>query len=230
MIPLRGRERKWGSAPVAWAFLPVFAILAAATGVGEVRAGAPELNPAAVFCSYYSLACERPEDRDIEDLCWSMGKPTFSAFKPAEMFSRQALREARRDLEGRMDGIGPDTLFRWEPEKLLVRGGGGGVSFRHGVGRTDLPQATPLIQAEISFKGWKRLQRALKRLPTPSTGARRGEGRIGILLKPLRVENRMEERNIALEEVTIPVRVVVFQPVAVEGFDGKGRAAIPIRP
>jgi hypothetical protein len=200
-------------------------------GSGEVPAGAPELDRAAVFCTFYALSGQRPDDRDIEDFCWSAGKPTFSAFKPAEMFSRKGLQGARRALQRRGEGIGPDTVFRWETEGIVVRRAGGGLSFRSGFGRKDLPHATPLIQAEISAAGWKRLQDALKRLPSSSRKKAPGKGPSPrVLLEPLQVENRMERRNIALEEVTIPVRAVVFQPVALEIADGSGRKTIPVSP
>lgn len=194
----------------------------------RVSAGAPELDEAAVFCTYYSLSGEQPEDRDIEDFCWNIGKPTFSAFKPAEMFSRRGLREARRSLRDLMQGIGPETVFRWGAEEMVVEGSGGGFSFRPGVSRKDLPHATSFIQAEISPGGWKRLQRALKRLPA-SPGLKETPG-LGILLQPRQVEDRMERRNIAFEEVRIPIRTVVFQPVAVETRKGTGRATISISP
>jgi hypothetical protein len=198
---------------------------------GEVPGGDSELDRAAVFCTFYALSGQRPDDRDIEDFCWSTGKPTFSAFKPAEMFSRKGLREARRALKRRGERIGPSSVFRWEAEGIVARRAGGGFSFRPGFGRKDLPHATPLIQAEISAAGWRRLQGALKRLPASSRKNAPGKGPSPrILLEPLQVENRMERRNIALEEVTIPVRAVVFQPVALEIADGSGRKTIPVSP
>jgi len=200
-------------------------------GSGRASSSLPELDQAAVFCTFYALSGEQPEDRDIEDLSWNTGKPTFSAFKPAEMFSRKGLREARRELDRRVGSVGPDTVFRWAAEGIVVPGGGGGFSFRSGTGRTDLPHATPFIQAEISPDGWKRLQRALKRLPLSSEPNTSGKGSSPrILLEPLRVENRMERRNIALEEVTLPVRVVVFQPVGLETPDATGWKTIPVSP
>ena len=200
-------------------------------GSGRATSSVPGLDRAAVFCAFYALSGERPEDRDIEDFCWNTGKPTFSAFKPAEMFSRKGLLEARRELNRRVESVGPDTVFRWVPEGIVVPGGGGAFSFRSGTARTDLPHATPLIQAEISTDGWKRLQRALKRLPSSTEPKTPGKGSPPrILLEPLRVENRMERRNIALEEVTIPVRVVVFEPVALETADATGWTTIPVSP
>jgi hypothetical protein len=225
-------KRTKRSTQVASLLLGILLVLAPSTAWPDRASdGGPELDRAAVFCTFYALSGERPDDRDIEDFRWSTGKPTFSAFKPAEMFSRNGLREARRELHRRVEGIGPDTVFRWETEGIVVRRSGGGLSFRSGFGRKDLPHATPLIQAEISRAGWKRLRSALKRLSSSSeakTPSKDSPPRI--LLEPLQVEDRMERRNIALEEVTIPVRVVVFQPVALETTGAAGRKTIPVSP
>ncbi len=201
-----------------------------AASAGPVGAGARELDPVEVFCAFHALSGERPEDRDIEDLCWNTGRPTFSAFKPAEMFSRQALEEARKHLARRTRTISADTVFGWNMGRVLTQRTKNGYAFRRGAGPHDLPQAGPMIQAEIPSDEWRRVEQVLERLPAASPAAQ-GAGQepgIRLLLRPVRVKTRDDSRNIAQMDVNIPVRFVVFRPVAVETRTGAEKTTVPI--
>ncbi len=183
------------------------------------------LDPQAVFCSYYSLSGEDPEDLDIEELYWNQEKPTFTSFKPAEMFSHKSLGDARRELENQISLIGRDTVFRWEPEGALVRATAGGTRFRFHRGPDGLPQATELIRAEIPAREWKLLERALRDISWAEI-TQNGESTMTVLLKPAGAEERLEKRNIATHDVAIPVRFVLFRPVSVETLDDAGNLRV----
>ncbi len=181
---------------------------------GVAGAGARDLDEVAVFCAYHALSGERLKDRDIEDLCWITGRPTFTAFKPAEMFSNRELRAVRRELGRRIRGLGPHSLFRWKPEDGRLRSSGA----------EDLPQATPLILAEMERNEWGRLlERRAAFTQKRSSGPGNHSTEITVLLQPVRVERREQERNIARVNVRIPVRCVVFRPVAIETGPHAGR-------
>lgn len=190
--------------------------------VGGASNGVLTLDAQAVFCSYYSLSGEDPEDLDIEELCWDQGRPTFSSFKPAEMFSKKSLLHARRELERQIRLIGRDTVFRWEPELSFVRN-----AFRLQRGQEGLPQATEFIQAAIPAKEWKLLEHALKDISS-TLNAQSGESPMAILLKPVGAEERLETRNIARHDVAIPLRFVLFKPVSVETRDDEGNPRLHV--
>lgn len=208
----------------------VLTIWLVAALAGPAEAGTRELDPVEVFCAFHALSGERPGDRDIEDLCWNTGRPTFSAFKPAEMFSRRALEQARRNLAHRSRSISADTIFRWDLGEVLTPRSGRGYAFRRGAGPHDLPQAGPMIQAEIPPQEWRRLEQVLERLPVASPAAQGSgrEPRVGLLLRPVRVKTRDDNRNIAQMDVNIPVRFVVFRPVAVETRTGAEKTLVSI--
>lgn len=222
-IPMK-KPRGFALILFCWA---VFAAGILPATAGSASVSLPELDPQGVFCAYYSLSGEIPEDPDIEDLYWDQGRPTFSSFKPAEMFSLQSLRDARGELEDQIRGIGRDTVFRWEPEGVFVQNAGGGASFRFKSGPDALPQATELIRAEIPSSEWKRIEKALKDVSS-SLNPRSDESRMTIMLRPVRAEKRLETRNIARHDVAIPVRCVVFRPVSIEAPDDAGNPRVHI--
>jgi hypothetical protein len=79
--------------------------------------------------------------------------------------------------------------------------------------------------------GWRRLRKALRTLPAAiGGGAGQDELRLYVLLRPERTEQRMETRNIAQEAVSIPVRFVLFRPVAVDTGSTAEAIRIPVAP
>ncbi len=211
-----------GSRPsYRWLVPVVFALMLAA---GTAMAGGfPLLDQETVFCAYFALSGEEPDVQDVEDLCWHLGRPTFSSFKPSEMFSENDRRAVRRRLDERIMTFDGKGLFRWPVEGRLTRsspGGNNGV-FRPEPGGMTLPRATECIGAEMTGKDRTGLKRAMKTLPEPvgePSGSERF--RVHILLRPESAGRRIETRNIAQEDVSIPIRFVVFRPVAVEAGDG----------
>jgi len=192
-------------------------------------AGVPELDREEIFCTYYSICGEAPEAVDIEDLCWARENPTFSAFKPAEMFSGNSLRRARSRLSERIRQINAESLFRWSIKGRMHRTSPERARF-HPISREpNLPQATPYIGAEMPPEHWRGLLKVLKELPLEiPQGTSVRSSRVEVLLKPHRVEKRFQTRNIAREDVFLPIRYVVFVPVAIHLPLNPGTQVIPI--
>jgi len=207
-------------------------LIAGLLGASGVRAAEiPMLDEEAVFCAYFALAGELPDDLDVEDLCWTLGRPTFSSFKPAEMFSGNDRRAVRRRLKRRIAAFHSDGLFRWELEGTLERRKKT-VAFRTVPEKAMLPKATDFICADLTKGSRARLKKTLRTL-TRGVEEKAGQGlpRLNVLLRPQRAEQRTEMRNIAREAVSIPIRFVVFVPVAVETPGGTGAPErIPIAP
>lgn len=178
-------------------------------------------DPQAAFVAYHALSGDALEDSDIEDLYWNQGRPPFSNFKPAELFTQKTLRNARAELEEQIRRTGPDTAFRWEVDGTFSRNAKEGVRFHIRGGPESLPQPTDLIRAEIPPKEWRRLEQALRRLPS-SMEPVNGESRLGVILTPVRAEQRSETRNIARHDVHIPIRIIVLRPVSVETQGDQG--------
>lgn len=180
-------------------------------------AGVSELDPEGVFCAYYYVCGEIPERSDIEDLCWALESPTFSAFKPAEMFSGNSLRKVRSRLHERIRQLNANSLFRWDVEGYLHPKSRDRARFQPVTRKPAFPQATPYIEAEVAPEQWQRLREALNDLPLKiPEGPSRRESRVSVLLKPHKVEKRFQKRNIAHEDVFLPIRCVVFVPVAIQ--------------
>ena len=190
----------------------------------------PLLDEETVFCAYFALTGEKPDAQDVEDLCWNLGRPTFSFFKPSEMFSENDRRSVRRRVDERIMAFDGEGLFRWPVEGRLTRsspGGDNGV-FQPAPGGMTLPRATECIGAEMTGKDRTRLKRAMKTLPeTVETLPGSERFRVHILLRAESAGRRIETRNIAQEDVSIPIRFVVFTPVAVEAGNGTP-ARIPL--
>lgn len=188
-----------------------------------------ELDREGVFCAYWYVNGEEPGDADIEDLHWCLERPLFSKFKPAEMFSKKSLNLIRNNLRQKIKGFKGEPLFRWRMEGEFEKKAKGMVSFSTSLDRKSLPEATPHIQSEVSREGWGSLVKALKKLPLSMPGGR-GPARqeIGVLLRPVSVYDRSERRNIALEDVVIPIHCIVFVPVAIEPPSNWGPAQLSL--
>ena len=169
--------------------------------MGQAWAGAGRgvlpLNGRAVFCLYYWLSGESMDDRDLEEFSRGLGRPTYTDYKPSEMFTRKSLRQLRSALQETMDRFHEDLLFvvttratQVDPQQLL-------------------PAPTPFIRARLSAGGHQKISKLLHR--ASAGGA--GRGRVAIYFRPVGIRRAPQHRNIALEEVSLPIRLVVMEPV-----------------
>ena len=186
------------------------------------------LDKETVFCVYYRMSGEVIDELDIEDLCFSLGRPTFSAYKPSEMFVKKTLRRVKALVIKKMGSYGENPTFKWRFNYTPSDNSRKPVSSRL---IQDLPQPTPFIKPEISRKGQMSLDRLLgflthKRVKLgKSLRVCRGIDRnkesaftIDVYLKPGNIEYRFQKRNIAQEDVLLPLRTIVFYPVKMEVF------------
>lgn len=191
--------------------------LALLLGAQPIQANATyPLDEEAVFCSYYKLSGKTFDERDLEDFSYQQGRPTFSIFKPAEMFTKATLRDLQKKMQAQIAGYNDQTLFA-----LGFKGPWYGGQFIQGaaaimIGHSDLPRSTPYIGSEISEPGQKELLKTYYFLLKDTAGLIRDrEVDITVYLRPTKILRKDLKRNIALEDVYMPVRIVVFEPVRI---------------
>ena len=194
----------------------------------DVSGAAAPLDSETVFCLYFGMSREYMEDQDLEELCATRGRPTFTAYKPAEMFTKKTLVKMRKAFAARLEDYGNASVFTWQVDFLLIPGSNDREGCRIRFEDIFPPRATPFIGSRISEQGWREIGRRLKRAAEAGgMGRNRTRSRAHIHLVPKGVVRKTKRRNIALETVHLPHRWVVFQPVKVEllspGTSGKQR-------
>ena len=167
----------------------------------------------AVFCSYFKISQEAFADQDIEELLMALGRPTFSNYKPAEIFTRQTIRQKRVELNGTIKRLSGPAPLKWHfecfPSKL--RSG-----FSTYYLRKNLPFATPYIQSEISNTDLLAIIKKLRRVSKSRRFKYDEKVRIEIYLWPVKWENRLRARTMARQKTVFPLRYVFFKPLLVE--------------
>lgn len=188
----------------------IIALLGSITVVAPCIGGSVvTLDKESIFCVYYKLSGDVMYDQDIEDLCMALEKPTFSHYKPSELFTKRTIQENRNDLLEKMNMLDESSIFKWN------------ITYACKEKRTKpsldysrtLPQPTPFIAAKMSRKGQTiintRLTQAIDALQPEKTAILK----ISIYLKPQDIDNRFEDRNIGRQNAFFPLRSVVFHPV-----------------
>jgi len=180
------------------------------------------LDSETVFCIYYKISGEDMEEQDLEELCFSSGRPTFSAFKPSEMFMKNALRRLKYKLTKRMKDYGENSIFKWSFKWPFMPNNSKINSKKLFYLNNEMPQPTPFISSEITRRGQRSVNKLLDSLISKSLN-NAGERVLNIILylKPKRIDYRYKKRNIAHEDVRLPFRCVIFHPVKMEVFPFK---------
>ncbi|MBN1105896.1 MAG: hypothetical protein JXL84_20975 [Deltaproteobacteria bacterium] len=174
------------------------------------------LDEEAIFCLYHKLSGEPMTDQDIEDLCFSQGRAIFSAFKPTEMILRQGLNETRKRLLDRIRAYGKDSLFVWDIEGVFRKNMAGSDEWAARFLRVEMPHPTHFIRSTLLAGGEKLVERELNAFLSCATGVgSRLALKISLHLRPEGIDRQTEKRVIAHEEVHLPLRSVIFRPVAV---------------
>ena len=170
----------------------------------------------AVFCLFYGMSGGKINEQDIEDLCFRMGKPIYSSYKPSELFVKNSQNKLRKRLLETMNNYDDESVFKWKIQcdfqKLFKKNN----NQRSEVFEKQMPQPTPFIMAKISQAGQKSLTKLLRDLQDRVGRKLVGPVDMGVYLKPERIEYHFEKRNIALENVTLPLRYIVLRPIKVE--------------
>jgi hypothetical protein len=170
------------------------------------------LDEEAAFCLYHAMSGVPLEDQDIEDLYFALGRPTFSAFKPAEMFTRNLLRAARKRLERQMHAYDSNTLFLRRFHLTAKDMENGFHAPGSGPFDEQMPHPTPFIRAELSQGGARDVRRALRAFLGKRPDAAKKGVTLALYLKADAAVRSPETRNIALEDVLIPTGRVIFRP------------------
>ena len=190
------------------------------------------LDAEAVFCVYYKMIGGNIADQDIEDLCFSSGRPTFSMYKPSEMFMKNTLKEKRGNIIKEMAGYNQGSLFIWRLKGFLFAANPDTGKYNISYKNNKLPQPTFFIRSELSERGKKKISKILNSLKhkirakgddlRKSGSVKKGRGdffEITVHLRPEKVVYRFEKRNIAREDVLLPFRYVIFDPIKIK-LDG----------
>jgi hypothetical protein len=178
----------------------------------DLRAATIPLDEEAVITLYYLMDRKGLTEQDIEDYCFKSGKATFTSYKPSEMFMKHALKELLLILDDRVMDYDERTLFNWRLNGRLVTydGGSSGILLYN----NNMPQPTSYINSEISQNGSRSIKKMLDYLRSSDLDLNmNGELDIVFSMRPEKVEYRFQNRNIALEDVLLPIRYVIFSPV-----------------
>jgi len=180
------------------------------------------LDRETTFCIYYKMSGEDMEEQDLEELCSSLGRPTFSAYKPSEMFMKNTLRRVRHTLTKRMKDYTKNSIFKWGFKYILMPNKPEINSCKLIFLNKKMPQPTPFISSEITKRGQRSVNKLLDSLISKSLNkTKERELNIILYLKPKRIDCRYKKRNIAHEDVCLPFRCVIFHPVKMEVFPFK---------
>ena len=177
----------------------------------------------AVFCSYFKLSGDKPSDQDVEDLCFTFDRPTYTSFKPSEMFSKKSLLKERKRIDKRIKSITSDSIFLWKVKYNLTNNKDIDRYFSMTAINEKLPQPTPYITSRISTKGQRKIKKAVYAfIKTNPKKIIKKDVEIIIKLKPEKYECRYQKRNIVEQNVLLPIRYVIFQPEKIQILDQSG--------
>jgi hypothetical protein len=161
------------------------------------------------------------KEEDMEDLCFELGRPSFTPHKPSEMFMKGSLVELKHTLVQKMDEFGEDSLFSWNIKCTLMPKDNThkypGIFFN----KDSMPQPTPFIRSEISKKDFSLITGRIHSLIVKRSTITVKEVEVNVIvyLRPKKIEYEFEKRNVAREKVVLPIRYVIFQPVKIKIFD-----------
>ena len=179
------------------------------------------LDEEAVFCLYHRLSGNPVVLQDIEELCYQVGRPAYTSFKPSEMFMKRKIREVRTRIEEKIKRMKEESLFIWRFKASVIPHDRNPKGYRIVYRENEMPQATSFIISEISKEGQVYLNGLLnafiKKRSDHTESAEELE--IVVSLRPEKVAYRYQKRNIALEDVVLPIRCVIFHPVNVMALD-----------
>ena len=178
------------------------------------------LDREAVFCICYALSGEDFSEEDLEDLSFELGRPTFTAHKPAEMFTKGSLTSLRESLSERMQNYHNDSLFHWNMQCTVFPKDGIGKFPKIVLEKSEIPQPTPFIRSEISKKGQSIITRQIQTLIAAQSNVQTKKSvDIIVYLRPEKIDYQYDKRNVAREDIVLPIRYVIFQPVKIKIFD-----------
>ena len=172
------------------------------------------------FCSYFKMSGDKPADQDIEDLCFTFDRPTYTSFKPSEMFTRKSLNKEKIRVDKRIKSISSDSTYLWKIKPKLSNIKDIDKCLNTESIAEILPHLTPYINSKISRKGQRKIKKAISSLLTKCPEKiKEKDVEIFISLKTEKSENGYQKRNIIHQNVVLPIRYVIFQPLKVQILD-----------
>ena len=180
------------------------------------------LDEEAIFCSYFLLSGDKPSEQDIEELCFASGRPSYTAFKPSEMFSKKSLLSEKKMIENRINTISTDPTIIWTVSLDSTDAASIEHFFTTEAINDNMPKPTPYISGRISENGPKYIRKIVAAMLNSSSLKKYEKGvEVLISLKPIKSVYEYEKRNIVEQAVLLPIRYVIFQPIKVQILDGK---------
>ncbi|MFH1349417.1 MAG: hypothetical protein ABII26_00625 [Pseudomonadota bacterium] len=179
------------------------------------------LDKEAVFSIYFKMSKGNVYDEDLEDFLIALGRPTFTPFKPHEMFMKSSLRKMADKILSTTRQYNNNPLFRLTLKRAIMIGGPKMGDNRSNFNNHEMPHPTPFIRSEISNNDLRTINKSLDSIfsKIQSSGIAKTKEEIlniHIYLVPKGVDYRFDKRNIALEEVILPHRYVIFRPIGLE--------------
>ncbi len=188
----------------------------------QFSGAALRMDKDAVFCSYFMISGNKPSEQDIEELCFNSGRPSYTAFKPSEMFSKKSLLSEKKKIENRINAISGDPTIIWSVRLDSMDAAGIERFFSADAINDSMPRPTPYISGRISENGPKFIRKTVTALFDRSSAQKYGKGvEVLISLRPVKSVYEYEKRNIVEQDVLLPIRYVIFQPIKVQILDGK---------
>ena len=159
-------------------------ILSPLSGIQDLWGSTFPLDEESVFCSYFIMSGDKPDEQDIEEFCFQSGRPAFTSFKPSEIFMRNSIKKERTRITERIEELKKDSLLIWSL-KCEVSYGSSNGRYWVIINEKDLPQPTPYINSKMSEEGSKSLRKTLNSLINQNSGSStKKEIDINIFLKP----------------------------------------------
>ena len=166
-------------------------------GDHELWATTFSLDNESVLCVYYKMSGKDMDEQDMEDLCFELGRPTFTAFKPSEMFMKHSLRRLMERLTAKMKDYGEDSLYSWGLKFTFRPNYKDKDVYSIIFDKTNLPQPTLYISSEISESGRRSVKRVLNTLVVKKFGTKKErEMDVILFLRPEKIDHRFQRRNV----------------------------------
>jgi len=182
------------------------------------------LDEETVFCIFHKMSGKKMVDQVLEELCITLGRPTFTPYKPAEMFLKNSLRKFREQLQEKARKYNDNSIFRRSHSGVIISRNNKVLGYKTDFRSIEMPRPTPFISAKISRNGLKSIYRTLdslvrKKLDPGFSQKNKAPFDINIYFKPEKIAYGYHKRIIAGEDVLLPHSYVIFRPVRLEICD-----------
>jgi hypothetical protein len=189
-------------------------------GIPDLYCSTYPLNEESVFCAYFMMSGDDVNERDVEEFCFSSGRPVYTSFKPSEMFTKQSIKREKIKIVKKIESIGSDPLFVWELKESAIYEKKDNNRSRFVLNYKNLPQPTYYINSKITKSGKRLIGKAINSfLKKNDNKYDLKDLHIKVTLRPEKTAYGYQKRNIVYENVVLPIRYVIFHPIKVQILD-----------